>query len=418
MARSICAEAVSLIKHFEGLMLSAYPDPGTGGKPYTIGYGHAGPDVHLGDTITEDEAEKLLRRDLARFEQGVEDLLPGLSFHEFCACVSWAFNVGLGAVESSTLRKRILAGEDTQIVIAEELPRWNKGGNGVMPGLVRRRAAEVEHAMLDAQIGSEAPGEVPEAPDTTNPEEDAYSGTQVSLIDFFRYFTDKAWQQSAVEILEEALAKDAPHLLQSNAEWVEQYRDAPAPTENPLTVKLDVPYLYQLDSEVDGQAGRMCFSSTNAMLVEYLLPGVLRDSDQADDAYLEQVLEYGDTTSADAQIAALASYGIEARFRQDGTTAEVKDLLRLGMPCPVGVLHHGPANAPTGGGHWLLLVGFDDASGHWICHDPFGEMDVVNGGYVSNAPTVGRYVRYSYKNFTPRWCVAGDGDGWFVEAEL
>ena len=66
----------------------------------------------------------------------------------------------------------------------------------------------------------------------------------------------------------------------------------------------------------------------------------------------------------------------------------------------------------------MLLVGFDDASGHWICHDPFGEMDVVNGGYVSNAPTVGRYVRYSYKNFTPRWCVAGDGDGWFVEAEL
>ena len=420
MARSICAEAVSLIKHFEGLMLDAYPDPGSSdGKPYTIGYGHTGTDVHLGDKITEDEAEELLRHDLIRFEEGVNDLLPGLSYHEFCACVSWAFNVGLGAVESSTLRKRILAGEDPQIVIAEELPRWNKGGNGVMPGLVRRRAAEVEHAMLDAQGGAEAPGEKPEAPDTTDPEQDAHSGTRIALIDFFRFFSDKEWQQSAVEILEEALENDAPHLLASDAEWVERYRDTPdpfEPVENPFVVRLDVPYLYQYDSEVDGQAGRMCFSSSNAMLVEYLLPGSLKGAGQADDIYLDQVLEFGDTTSAEAQVAALGDYGIEAVFRTDGTTALVRELLQRGVPVPIGVLHHGPVKAPSGGGHWLVLVGYDDLSSQWICHDPAGEMDVVNGGYVRSGPTDGRYVLYSYQNLGSRWMVSGEGDGWLIEA--
>lgn len=419
MARSICAEAVSLIKHFEGLMLNAYPDPGTGDKPYTIGYGHTGTDVHLGDKITEDEAEELLRHDLIRFEEGVEDLLPGLSYHEFCACVSWAFNVGLGAVESSTLRKRILAGEDPQIVIAEELPRWNKGGNGVMPGLVRRRAAEVEHAMLDAQGGAEAPGEKPEAPDTTDPEQDAHSGTRIALIDFFRFFSDKEWQQSAVEILEEALESDAPHLLASDAEWVERYRDTPdpfEPVENPFVVRLDVPYLYQYDSEIDGQAGRMCFSSSNAMLVEYLLPGSLKGAGQADDIYLDQVLEFGDTTSAEAQVAALGDYGIESVFRTDGTTTLVRGLLQRGVPVPIGVLHHGPVSAPSGGGHWLVLVGYDDLSSQWICHDPAGEMDVVNGGYVRSGPTDGRYVLYSYQNLGSRWMVGGEGDGWLIEA--
>lgn len=419
MARSITTEAVGLIKHFEGLMLDAYPDPGSpDGKPYTIGYGHTG-DVHLGDKVTEDEAEALLRHDLVRFEEGVEDLLPGLRHHEFDACVSWAFNVGLGAVESSTLRVGILAGEDPQIVIAEELPRWNKGGNGVMPGLVRRRAAEVEHAMLDAQGGSEAPEEKPKDLDTTIPKQGAHSGSQIPLIDFFRFFSDKEWQQSAVEILEEALANDAPHLLASDAEWVEQYRNTPdqfEPVENPFTIRLDVPYLYQYDSEVAGQGGRMCFSSSNAMLVEYLLPGSLKGTGQADDIYLGHVLDFGDTTSAEAQVAALGDYGIESVFRTDGTTALVRGLLQRGVPVPIGVLHHGPVSAPSGGGHWLVLVGYDDLDSQWICHDPAGEMDMVNGGYARSGPTDGRYVRYSYQNLGSRWMPSGEGDGWLIEA--
>lgn len=425
MTRDICEEGLTLIKSFEGLRLEAYPDPGTGSEPWTIGYGHT-KGVSWGMKITEEQAEEFLKEDLEYFEEGVDELIPDLNIYEYSALVSWAFNVGLGSVTDSTLRRRINNGEDPQAVIPQELPKWVNGASGPMPGLIRRRDAEVELSRVAPTSASEEPARPPGVTDTTNPDETPLKGAEINLKDFFEFYGSEYHQERAIQILQDALHGNP--VLNPGHEWVVTYRtpatdpieevhQPSAPIQGSL-VQLNVPYLYQLDSEIEGQAGRMCFSSTNAMLVEYLLPGVLRDSDQADDAYLEQVLEFGDTTSADAQIRALESYGIEAQFRQDGTTDEVKDLLRLGMPVPVGVLHHGSVNAPTGGGHWLLLVGFDEASGHWICHDPYGEMDVVGGGYVSTAPTAGRYVRYSFQNFTPRWCVAGDGDGWFVEAEL
>ena len=419
MSRGICREGLKLIKSFEGLRLEAYPDPGTGGEPWTVGYGHT-KGVTWGMKISEDQADEFLRSDLEYFETGVEELVPGLNDCEFAAIVSFAFNCGLGSLSDSTLRRRINSGEAPQTVIPQELPKWVNGPAGPMPGLIRRREAEIELSRKSTTSASERPLAPSTTTDTAHPHETPLKGVEINLKDFFEFYGSEYHQERAIQILQEALHGNP--VLNPGHEWVATYRtpDAKseqAPIEGSL-VQLNVPYLYQLDSEIEGQAGRMCFSSTNAMLVEYLLPGVLRDSDQADDAYLEQVLEFGDTTSADAQIRALESYGIEAQFRQDGSVEEVKDLLRLGVPVPVGVLHHGPVSAPSGGGHWLLLVGFDEASGHWICHDPFGEMDCVAGSYVSNSPTAGRYVRYSFQNFTPRWCVAGDGDGWFVEAAI
>ena len=139
---------ISLIKSHEGLRLHAYPDPGTGGEPWTIGYGHTG-GVRPGDVITEDQAEMILRADLDTFEKAVASLLPiELSQSEFDALVGFAFNVGVHSLETSTLRKRLLAGEPRCWVYQKELPRWNKGGSGVLPGLVKRRQAEADLACL------------------------------------------------------------------------------------------------------------------------------------------------------------------------------------------------------------------------------------------------------------------------------
>lgn len=422
MARTTTAEAVALIKAFEGLSLVAYPDPGSSdGLPFTIGYGHAGADVFPGDRITEDEAEELLRRDLRHFERGVEELIPGLRIHEYGAVVSWAYNVGLGAVGGSTLRRRILSGEDHQVVLREELPRWNKGGQGVMAGLVRRRQAEVEFAQLDAQRPSEGPGSDEETPSTPEDTERPLEGPGIVLLDFFRYFVGTENQVSAVSLLTDALLADAPHLLQDSADWVKEFRteeEEKEVIEQPDQPYLPVPYLYQFDSASEHGA-RMCFSSSNAMLLEYLRPGSLRGADQADDAYLDQVLEFGDTTSAEAQVQALASYGLEAQFRMDGTSQMAKDLLSSNIPVPIGVLHYGDLNkgGPHGGGHWLVLVGFSDAEQCWYVHDSAGEMDVLHGGYVRSGPTDGRFQKYSYKNLNRRWMVAGEGDGWLIEAK-
>lgn len=67
-----------------------------------------------------------------------------LNANQYGALVSWAFNVGCGAAGSSTLLERLNAGESPNTVAEEELPRWNKGGGEVLPGLVRRREAEVK----------------------------------------------------------------------------------------------------------------------------------------------------------------------------------------------------------------------------------------------------------------------------------
>lgn len=172
-----------------------------------------------------------------------------------------------------------------------------------------------------------------------------------------------------------------------------------------------VPYFSQRDSTVAGQAMRMCFSSSCAMLAAHLRPNELRGA-TADDVYLKRVLQYGDTTDAAAQIKALEFYGIKARFVQNIGWEELERQLDNGVPVPCGFLHHGPSNAPAGDGHWLTVIGYTSAA--VIVHDPFGEMDVVRGTYLSSR---GARQAYSRKNWGPRWLVEGPKSGWAILAD-
>lgn len=132
---------IALIKEFEGLVLTAYPDPATGGEPFTIGYGHTGPEVRRGLTITEARAEEVLRDDLERFERCVNKAVGDhVNESEFSACVALAFNIGCGAFEKSTLVRLIKAGDMDGA--AEQFLRWDKAGGKTMAGLTRRRQAE------------------------------------------------------------------------------------------------------------------------------------------------------------------------------------------------------------------------------------------------------------------------------------
>lgn len=142
--RRISEEGLALIAKFEGTRLESYLCPA---GVWTIGTGHTGSDVGPGQTISEGQAAALLEMDCRAFEKAITELIePQLTQKQFDALVSWAFNVGSGAVKESTLRRRLNSGDDVATTIAEELPRWNKGPNGPLEGLTRRRAAEVEHA--------------------------------------------------------------------------------------------------------------------------------------------------------------------------------------------------------------------------------------------------------------------------------
>ncbi len=172
------------------------------------------------------------------------------------------------------------------------------------------------------------------------------------------------------------------------------------------STELNVKYFSQRDNFRD--ASRTCFSSTCAMLVEYLKPGTLPGK-YGDDFYIKRVFEYGDTTEAHVQVRTLQEYGIGSRFIQNGSISLLKNQIDAGKPIPVGILHHGPASSPSGGGHWLLVSGYDNSG--FICMDPWGEIDHTTGTYPS---TEGESVHYSYDLFKSRWTVSNDSDGWAI----
>lgn len=145
------AAGVALIKQFEGChkpigqgRFRAYPDPGTGGKPYTIGWGSTtdadGKPIVPGTVWTQEQCDAQLVRDLARFEREVARAVDGrpTTQNQFDAMVSFHYNTG--AIGRSTLLAKHRAGDCSGA--ADEFLRWNKAAGRVLPGLTRRRAAE------------------------------------------------------------------------------------------------------------------------------------------------------------------------------------------------------------------------------------------------------------------------------------
>lgn len=128
---------VDLIKSFEGLSLTAYRLPGE--QYYTIGYGHYGKEVKAGQRITKDEAEKLLKADLEKFEEWVNTIPPfELNQNQFDALVSFTYNLGPGNLQLLTRGR-------TAEEIANHMTAYvNSASDDYRDGLLRRRLAERE----------------------------------------------------------------------------------------------------------------------------------------------------------------------------------------------------------------------------------------------------------------------------------
>lgn len=131
-------QGFDLIKHFEGCRLEVYKC--SAGVP-TIGWGHTGPDVKPGMRWTQQQADRALEDDLVKFERAIaEQIKVELTQSQFDALVSFAFNLGPGALFKSTLRKLLNAGDYAGA--AGQFPLWNKAAGKVLAGLTRRRLAE------------------------------------------------------------------------------------------------------------------------------------------------------------------------------------------------------------------------------------------------------------------------------------
>lgn len=138
-------KGIKNIKDFEGCSLTAYPDPRTGGAPWTIGYGWTHPvdgkPIKPGMTIKQETADRLLKTGLVSYENDVLKMAKvKLTQGQFDALVSFAYNVGSRALSTSTLLRKLNDGDVNGA--ADEFLRWNKAGGKVLNGLARRREAE------------------------------------------------------------------------------------------------------------------------------------------------------------------------------------------------------------------------------------------------------------------------------------
>ena len=145
--RTVSAQGLALIKRFEGCarlradgFVEAYPDPGTGSAPWTIGWGATGPGIGPGTVWTRAQCDARLAADVARHAAQVAEAIGSAATtqSQFDALASFHYNTG--AIARATLTKRHVAGDFAAAVA--EFARWNRAGGRVMRGLVRRRAAE------------------------------------------------------------------------------------------------------------------------------------------------------------------------------------------------------------------------------------------------------------------------------------
>jgi GH24 family phage-related lysozyme (muramidase) len=345
------AVALPLVKEFEGCSLEAYPDPETGGEPWTIGWGSTrdsqGRPFKEGDRISQEQSDALLRSRLEDDWRRLRDCIPiykALSVNRQAALLSFTYNCGprwFGAQRFDTLSNALKAGQ-LEAVPAALMLYVNPGGPSEA-GLRRRRKAEGALWSASPEQGS------PPSPNRVSP-------SQVS--------------------------------------------------SHPNTL-VGVPRFQQRDSAQLAQRDRTCFSSSCAMLLEAIKPGTLQGAN-GDDQYLEVVQRFGDTTNANAQIRALAHYGVSARLVQNADFQLIEQQIARGIPIPCGYLHRGPVDRPTGSGHWLIVYGHTPTQ--VVVNDPWGEPDLIHGTTL-NANGMG--LRFSRQNFGKRWMVEPIGGGAF-----
>ncbi|MCS5698442.1 glycoside hydrolase family protein [Cyanobium sp. FGCU-52] len=347
------AVALPLVKEFEGCRLEAYPDPETGGEPWTIGWGSTtygdGSPVKQGDRISQELADALLAGRLERDWRSLRDCIPvykALTTNQQAALLSFTYNCGPNwfGTGFSTLTKALQAGALEQVPAA--LMLYVNPGGPTEAGLRRRRKAE--GALWSASPDRGGTG----SPDQGNNNPPAGGG-------------------------------------------VIQH-------PNPL---VGVPRFQQRDSAQLAQRDRTCFSSSCAMLLEAIKPGTLKGGN-GDDQYLAVVQRFGDTTDVNAQILALAHYGVTAHLVQTADFQLLEQQINRGIPVPCGYIHRGPVQRPTGSGHWLIVYGH--TSTHVVVNDPWGEPDLVHGTTL-NANGMG--LRFSRLNFGKRWMVEPIGGG-------
>lgn len=385
----IIREGIELVRFHEGLKevlpdgrIKSYLCPA---GVWTIGRGSTrmkGKAVRAGLICTLEEVELQFVADINEAEAYVRKLVkPELNPYQLAALTSFVQNIGVTQFADSTVLRLINGGADVYSASKQELPRWNNDG---LAGLVARRQKE-----LDLM----AKGEPPSPPETsvTN---DLINFDSAAANDERLDWQIKAWKYLNTAVSAEVKQKFAAIYRRGPAK-------TPAPTNDASRVIAGFPFFPQNDNGPEGW--RQCQTSTIAMLLKH--KGIAGIKDDLD--YLKIVNRFGDTTLQETHYKALDSLNVDYEFHQDFGVEEVKQEIRKGNGVGLGVVHHGPVTAPVGGGHWVAAYGYTPTS--WKIMDPYGELNLVGGGWSRQGGSTGKAVDYSFRNFNRRWEVVLKG---------
>ena len=233
-----------------------------------------------------------------------------------------------------------------------------------------------------------------------------FVGMAFALLPFFQFFRGTPHQLAAIKELEESVPKG---LLEEDADWFQAWK------ESGYDQQIYMPYFKQLDNKT-GTGYRECFSSAAAMVAAFY------KKVQTDDEYNKIRAKFGDTTSVEAQLAALRSLGLKAEFRKDGDADLVEHEVEHGRPVIAGWLHGGnmligerPMCNGLGCGHYSVISGYAGKNSNdpeWIMQDPRGYPEMEKGGHSN--PHLGRNVRVRQAAFHQRWQADGPKTGWVI----
>ena len=434
-------ECFKLIRKWEGLhrlladgRIEAYRDPV---GIWTIGYGsiwqpEARRAVREGDVISKAQADQWLEQEVRDKAKGVAPLCSApLTQSMFDALVSFAYNLGVGAFEESSLRRKL--NQRDYDGAAKEFDRWVKAGGSVLQGLVNRR--NEEEALFRKEpwgAGSPQPGAT--IPSTTG---DAPPITvRVTVTSFFKTKVlgsqeladqEKALIPAGTVLRAHAATPDRnQHIRLSLAAPVTAH-DGVTPLSDVFAyeshvqleglrattaIKLPVTYRRQTDNEVYsifGSGSRQCNLTSNTMLADYLLKGELtrKAAEQGlkePESYYMRILEkYGDTTDHGAQTRALQKLGIESYFSHSISSQDMMLSLQRKVPVVVGFAY-------KSSGHICLVVGHDPAKQCWLVHDPYGTRHGDSDSY--DIGVGGAYDPYTYSTMQKIFWDMGREAGW------
>lgn len=445
----------TLIRRWEGLhrrlpdgRISSYPDPV---GIWTIGYGsiwhpEAQRAVQQGDVITQAQAEQWLDLEVQEKAKGVAPLCSvPLTQSMFDALVSFSYNVGIGAFEESTLRRKL--NQKDYEGAAKEFDRWVKAGGSVLQGLVNRRNDEEalfrkdgwpgqdiqEHP--ESRLQEEVDGELPI--DLAKSSADRTPITiKVLVATFFKSQVlgsqDLATNEKA--FIPEGTVLQAVSAAPDRSQHFKLTLASPIRAQDEVTslcqvfayephikieglksatlIKLPVTYRRQTDNEaysIFGSGSRQCNLTSNTMLADYLLKGELtrqaadKGLREPESVYMRILEKFGDTIDHGAQTRALQQLGIESYFSHSLSSQDLLLSLQSNIPVVVGFAY-------KGSGHICLLVGHDPDKKSWLVHDPYGTRHGYSDSY--DIGVGGSFDSYSYGTMQQIFWDLGREAGW------